>query len=105
MPFLSRRLVEYMLEVAPGYDVAMPRLENGQLEPLHAVYAQSCVAPIEALLAQGSLKIDRFLDRVAVRYVEEAELTRLDPAHLSFLNINTPADLARAEELLSRSRT
>jgi molybdopterin-guanine dinucleotide biosynthesis protein A len=100
MPFVSRRLLDHMIKISPGFDVVMPRL-LAKLEPLHAVYGRSCLAPIEALLTQGSLKIDRFLDRVRVRYVGEGELVGFDPTMLSFFNINTPDDLARAKELIS----
>jgi molybdenum cofactor guanylyltransferase len=103
MPFLNRRLVEHMLSVAPGFDVVVPRL-GARLEPLHAVYARSCLAPIASLLARGSLKIDCLLELVRVRYIGEDELVRFDPSRLSFFNINTPEDLARAQELISRSQ-
>ncbi|MCL0081611.1 hypothetical protein M1N89_00005, partial [Dehalococcoidia bacterium] len=38
----------------------------------------------------------------ARRYVEESEVDSFDPQHLSFFNINTPADLERAEQIVSR---
>jgi molybdopterin-guanine dinucleotide biosynthesis protein A len=40
-----------------------------------------------------------FLDNVRVRYVEEAEIDRFDPRHLSFFNVNTPEDLMKAQEI------
>jgi molybdopterin-guanine dinucleotide biosynthesis protein A len=36
---------------------------------------------------------------VKVRYVEEDEINRFDPEHLSFFNVNTQAALARARKL------
>jgi GTP:adenosylcobinamide-phosphate guanylyltransferase len=35
-----------------------------------------------------------------VRVVEESEVSSIDPLGLSFFNINTPEDLAQAEERL-----
>jgi molybdopterin-guanine dinucleotide biosynthesis protein A len=76
----------------------VPRV--GELvEPLHAVYAKSCLAPVERLLEQGNLRVDALFDLVKVRYVETDEIDRFDPQHLSFFNINTRADLERAKQL------
>jgi molybdopterin-guanine dinucleotide biosynthesis protein A len=98
MPFLNQALLRYMIELSAGFDLVVPRL--GELvEPLHAVYAKSCLAPIERLLEQGNLRIIDLFDLVKVRYVEAEEIDRFDPKHLSFFNINTKADLEKAEQL------
>jgi molybdopterin-guanine dinucleotide biosynthesis protein A len=98
MPFLNQALLRYMLELSAGFDLVVPRL--GKLvEPLHAVYSKSCLAPIERLLGQGNLKVNTLFDWVKVRYVEAEEIDRFDPKHLSFFNINTEADLEKAEQL------
>ena len=99
MPFVKRTLVERMIEIAPGYDVVVPRRPQG-LEPLHAIYSRSCTGPIEILIKSGRYKIDSLLERVKVRYFEENEIAAIDPLGISFFNINIPSDLARAEELL-----
>jgi len=97
MPFLNGDLIRYMLAVAPGYDAAIPRL-SGMLEPLHAVYHRSCLEPIKAKLEAGRLGIHKIFDTLHTRYVEEEEIDRYDPAHLSFFNVNTEADLNAARE-------
>ena len=102
MPFISQALVKYMIKAVPGYDVTIPRLGEW-LEPLQAVYSRGCIAEIKKLLAADELKIDRLFGRVGTRYIESAEIERFDPQHLSFLNINTPDDLVKAEGLLGRS--
>ena len=40
-----------------------------------------------------------FMEDVRVRYVEEMEIERFDPGHLSFFNVNTSDDLARAKTI------
>ena len=103
MPLLNRGLLRYMLELAEGNDVVIPR--TGKLiEPLHAVYSKECLGVIEQLLAEGTLKIDRILDRVKVRYVEAEEIDRFDPEHLSFFNINTRVDLRKVKEIIKREK-
>jgi molybdopterin-guanine dinucleotide biosynthesis protein A len=101
MPLLSIPLLWYMLSLARGYDVVIPRL-NGLLEPLHAIYGKACLPPISRLLDQGQRKIIAFFQEVRVRYIEEDEVDAFDPHRLSFLNVNSLADLDRARLLLEK---
>jgi molybdopterin-guanine dinucleotide biosynthesis protein A len=98
MPFLNQTLLRYMLGLKDGFDLVVPRV-GGYVEPLHAVYARSCLAPMEQLLEQGNMKVDVLLGLVNVRYVEADEVERFDPRHMSFFNVNTDADLERAQQL------
>lgn len=98
MPFLNVPLLRHLLEVSPPFDVVIPKLGDN-LEPLHAIYSKNCIAPIRHLLERGERKITNFLPQVKVRYVEEAELNRFDPEHVSFFNINTQEDMNRARQL------
>jgi len=114
MPFLKPSLLRYMLVMAPEYDVVVPRAvpwgglkapkeetaREHLLHPFHAVYSKSCLEPMKDLLESGDLRIISFYPQVRVRYVEEGEIDIFDPEHLSFFNINTPADLRRAQRLL-----
>ena len=91
MPFLNALLLGYMLPLANGYDVVVPRV-GGFLEPLHAIYSKACLPAMARLLEQDRHKITAFFHQVRVRYVEEGEIDRFDPHHLSFVNVNTPED-------------
>ncbi len=101
MPFLDLRLLRFMILLAADYDVVIPRLD-GLLEPLHTIYSRSCLVPIANLLQAGNRRIVDFLDQVRVRYVDQSEVGIFDPQGLSFFNVNTPEDLAQAEQLASR---
>lgn len=103
MPMLNTDLLSYMLELAPGFDVVIPRVED-KIEPLHAIYGSSCLCIIRRQIEQDNLRIRDFLEDVRVRYVERDELERFDPEHLSFFNINTMDDLERAKKLLRHRR-
>ena len=96
MPFLNTELLRYMIELSQDFDAVVPRLGEGWVEPLHAIYAKSCLDSIKRQLERNQLPVNSFLDSVRVRYVERAECQRLDPQLLSFFNINYPADLDRA---------
>lgn len=98
MPFLSARLLRYMLDLADGYDVVVPRIGD-QVEPLHAVYTANCLPRIETMLAEGELSVYRLIPRLVARYVDEDEVVAIDPERRSFFNINTEDDLRRAREL------
>jgi molybdopterin-guanine dinucleotide biosynthesis protein A len=104
MPFLNLALLRTMLPLANGYDVVIPRLD-GLLEPLHAIYGQACLPAMARLLERGQRQIIAFFHEVRVRYVEEDEVDRFDPLHLSFLNVNTPEDWERVQELSNTPRT
>ncbi len=104
MPFLDSALLDHIIQLSPGFDLVIPRV-GGLLEPLHAVYSKNCLTPMEQLLQQDRLKVGELSDLVKVRYVENDELDRFDPNHLSFLNINTETDLERARELARKEQT
>ena len=98
MPFLNQALLQYLIQIADGFDLVVPRLGDF-VEPLHAVYSKNCLAPAESLLTQGNLSVYQLFNLVKVRYVEADEIERFDPKHLSFFNINTEADLEAARKL------
>jgi molybdopterin-guanine dinucleotide biosynthesis protein A len=100
-PFLSVSLLEYMTRICSAFDVVVPRIRNS-LEPICAVYSKTCAGPIQGLLQQNELRIDKLFSIVKVKYVEEDEINRFDPKHLSFFNINSQADLNRATRLLAK---
>ncbi len=99
MPFLNPKLLHYLAGLCEDVDAVVPSLSPGTLEPLHAVYSKACGEVIEAQLETGNLRVDAFLGRVRVRYLEREECQRLDPQLLSFFNINRPEDLERANQL------
>lgn len=97
MPWLNRSLLQYMVSLAGTADVIVPRWQKFP-EPLHAIYSKRCLAPIEANLLAGHLKIIRFFSQVAVRFVDREEIARYDPEGRSFANINTRQDLEELGE-------
>lgn len=98
MPFLSRALITHLVELAAEADVVVPA-PGGEFEPLHAVYAASCLPAVRSSLDAGVYKIVRFYAGLRVRTVPEAELAHFGTVSKLFFNCNTPADLQRALEL------
>ena len=98
IPFLSVGLLQYLNQAIGDCDVALPKIGE-MIEPLCAVYSRNCLASIQQLLEQDERQIRKLFGMVKVRYVEENEINRFDPEHLSFFNINSQADLEKARRL------
>jgi molybdenum cofactor guanylyltransferase len=97
-PFVSVGLLEYMTQICSAFDIVVPRIKD-KIEPLCAVYSRNCLAPIQELLEQDERQIRKLFGKVRVKYVEEDEVNRFDPEHLSFFNINSQADLDTARQI------
>lgn len=100
MPFLQLPVLRRMVELFPGHDVVVPRLGD-YLEPLHGIYSPRCLPHIRRMLDREELQIIRLFPSVKIAYLSKEEIGRLDPTGLSFFNINTPEDLAKAKQLLA----
>lgn len=104
MPFLNIGLLRFMAELAPEFDAVIPRLSPVKVEPLHAVYAKSCLDKIKLQLEKKQLGIHALLSTLHIRYIEREECLRFDPGLKSFFNINNQADLDRAIALVDESK-
>jgi molybdopterin-guanine dinucleotide biosynthesis protein A len=101
LPWLPPELLERLVELADGYDAVLPVTARGH-EPLAAVYARSCLAPVRDRVRRGALKLTGFLDELRVREVGEAELRPYGAPERIFANLNAPEDYAAARELRAR---
>ncbi|HWR20863.1 MAG TPA: molybdenum cofactor guanylyltransferase, partial [Verrucomicrobiae bacterium] len=98
MPFLNADLIKLLIREAEGWDVVVPRV-GGELQPLHAVYAKSCLPLIKEAIDGGVLKIARFFPKAKVKIIEEPAIRAVDPHLLGFMNVNTPPELEQAEAI------
>lgn len=90
-PLLNPELLDYLLRLAPGHDAVVPRLGT-RAHPLHAVYDRRIHPIVCESLAAGERRVMSLLDRIAVRWVDEAELREIDPDCRSLINVNTPEE-------------
>ena len=104
MPFLNTELLRFMAELSHGFDPVVPRLSQTMVEPLHAVYAKSCLDKIKAQLEHNQLEACTLLNTLHIRYIEREECQRFDPQLLSFLNVNNQSDLDQATGLAVTNR-
>lgn len=99
-PFVNRDLLEHMLNLRARGDVIIPK-KDGRYEPLQALYRRStCLPAVEHALRSGERRMISFFPSVQVVAIDEVTLARLDPQGFSFFNVNTPADLEQAEEIM-----
>lgn len=96
-PFLKIEMVQTVMgSMTSGVDIVIPETSAG-MEPLCAVYSTRCLRTIERNLAHRKLKIQMLFKKVRVKKIQESVLRNVDRDLVSFFNINTPEDLARAE--------
>jgi molybdopterin-guanine dinucleotide biosynthesis protein A len=96
MPHLAPAVVRLLLGVdAVGADAVVP-LVRGLPEPLLALYSRSALPGFERAIAAGRLRVVDGLEGLRVRTVAEGDLAAVDPGLQSFLNVNTPDELAAA---------
>ena len=99
MPFASRALASHMLALIAEVDAVVPRV-SGEFEPLFAVYRCSCLPVIRRALDEGQKRVISFFPEIQLRAVEEPEARSIDADPYCFFNVNTPLDLAAAEQRL-----
>lgn len=103
MPFLKRELLQYQLDVADSADVVVPIWENRH-QPMHAIYRREVVlAAVERALQDNRRRMIGFYEWVRVREVSAETVAQFDPTGLTFFNINTPADLAQATQIIQET--
>jgi molybdopterin-guanine dinucleotide biosynthesis protein A len=99
-PFLQKDLVKTVLaQIDPHSQIVVPKTPDGLFEPLCAVYAKTCLGPIETQLSQKILKISNIFRLVRTKTIETEILRGSDTELLSFFNVNTPADVEKAESI------
>ncbi|MEK6692653.1 MAG: molybdenum cofactor guanylyltransferase [Nitrospirota bacterium] len=97
MPFLNRSLISFMMDIADGVDIVIPKV-NGLVEPLHAIYSKRCLDLIEKNLKEENLGLRGILGQSKVRYVGEDEITIFDPDMNFLININSSEDIKKVTQ-------
>ena len=100
MIFPSCRLIEAELKalIETGCDAAVPHTLYGY-EPFHGVYRRkTCLAAVEAALADGEERAASWFNRISVREFTPEMIDEIEPRGCCFVNANTPDELAAAEQ-------
>jgi len=84
--------------VETGADVAVPRVTHG-FEPFHAVYRrETCLPLVKAALEAGETKATIWYEQARIVEFDRQTMLDIDPRGGSFINVNTPDELAAVEQ-------
>jgi molybdopterin-guanine dinucleotide biosynthesis protein A len=93
MPGLDANVIRFLVARIGAADAVVPRWQ-GDVEPLHAVYARRCLPAMEESLRTGRYALRDFLAGITVDWVGEPDLAAVRGAAESLINVNTPEELA-----------
>jgi molybdopterin-guanine dinucleotide biosynthesis protein A len=92
MPFINRRLIQYMAAKRHNADAVIP-VAKGKTQPLFDFYSSGFLPGLEKALTSGNKSIRDFLNNKRVEYISEREIKEFDPELRSFINLNSPEDV------------
>ena len=95
MPHLNADFIRFLCNNLEDYDAIVPRAGVYD-EPLHAIYAPSCLSAIETELQGEVGPVDNIFKELRVRFVEVEEARRFDAELRMFDNWNTPDDVKKS---------
>lgn len=103
MPFVPEGLLAKLRSLGEDADVVAPESGSSRrgLEPLCAFYSQACVAPIERSIDAEDRRVIGFFDQVRVARLGAADVLRFGDPERLFMNVNSPSELALAEQYAS----
>lgn len=98
MPFINRKLIEYMMNNTDNNDIIVPYI-NGHYQSLHAIYNKSTLNYIKSLYDKECYKINKLFEdfsQLKVKQIHNNILEDLKVDEDCFLNLNTPEDYENA---------
>ena len=101
MPFVPAEIFEALISRFADHDACVPESggPNLGLEPLCAVYGPNCIDPVRKQLVDEDLRMSAFFDTVDMVKLPLDEVAKHGDPETIFFNVNTPADLTKAQEL------
>lgn len=102
MPLIRKEVLDVLFREFGDEEALIPVWEDGKTEPLLACYNHNIVERIEGSLKKGERKILNALNMDRVKLYPVERLRKVDKELISLMNINTPEDLKRAEEICSQ---
>jgi molybdopterin-guanine dinucleotide biosynthesis protein A len=96
MPFINGNVVKMLFSMSEAHDAAIPRWEDGFLEPLHSVYrCEPMIRETRKAIDSGESIILAPIFRMNVNYIAIEKIRKIDPNLRTLININTPEDMGR----------
>ncbi len=102
MPLIKPEVIEYMIRQSEGYECALPRWENGFLEPYFAIYpVEKGFQKAKEILTTENYGLLNLIDKNwNINYISvEEKIQPLDKNLVSLINIKGPIDLVKLTKL------
>jgi molybdopterin-guanine dinucleotide biosynthesis protein A len=101
-PLIHNMFFEIMWNMVENHNAGVPRWPNAWIEPLHSIYRTDIAQQVaKECLQNKDYQMRCLIDNLnRVIYLSTVALSRFDTKLDTFLNINTPADLRRLEQIL-----
>jgi molybdopterin-guanine dinucleotide biosynthesis protein A len=100
LPFVTTAFLRGLVEaLSPEWDAVVPCPGRNPVA-VCAVYRITCLKNVEERIARGELAARDFARSLNARFLDDADLERLDPSGRCLLNLNTPLDYEKAAAML-----
>ena len=102
LPLIDPDIAATICELVGESDAAIPEI-RGELQPLHAAYRTvRCAGALATMMTIGEKRLCGIVNYIDAAIIPDEAFRDVDPDLRSFLNVNTPEDLARALKLATR---
>lgn len=103
MPFLNRKVCKVLYEECRNANAVIPMWEDGKFEPTLATYSTKVKPEIERCYRLKERRVIKAIERLdGVKYYPIEKFRKYDKELLTFMNINTPQDLEKAEKIMAK---
>ncbi|MDW8026558.1 MAG: NTP transferase domain-containing protein, partial [Armatimonadota bacterium] len=92
LPYAEPKLISWLAKKLTYAEAVIP-VVNGEPQPLHAVYARSCLPKLVAQLESHDKSVMAFLNQIKAIYVPEVEWQVIADTRCLKVHINEPEDL------------
>ncbi len=98
MPFLVPAVLQQMADQRFGHDAVLAEVGD-RVQPMPAFYAKAvCQPAMQSCIAQGRRSLFRVIRSLNTAILTEKELRPLDPELCSFIDFDTPVDMASFDD-------
>lgn len=87
VPFVSEKLLQYLINCCKNYDVTIP-IKNNKTHQVIGIYDKKCITVFKKELDNNQRKMKLALEKINLNVVDTNQFDKKE-----FTNINTPAEL------------
>ncbi len=103
LPLVTHQLMEYILQQGEKYEVAVPWEGGRHYEPLCGFYNRSVINKLKSFIEKGNYKLPDLFEEININQLIINEKSAVHQPNL-FLNVNTSADLLKAEFFMNKQQ-